>query len=231
MKDDLVKTMLIEDFTILLESASPFSFSRWNDGQWRMVLGKVDGGTGDGHKYAKVIGDDLRAVLLGRPDYMLGLQGLSIRGSLGKGVKAWLQETGLENLQWVDADVFHHASLDNTIGPLVQQLSDREVVVVGPEHMRHLSFTSHFVQIPQTGAYYERRRIIDQVAALLDEDPIVVSVSAGWTANLLISELYPRFGDKHTFIDFGSVWDPYAGVYSRGYMKKDTFEVCNLTIQ
>ena len=229
MKADLVQPMAIEAFTALLEGASPFSFSRWNDGQWRMVLGKVDGGTGDGHKYAKVIGDDLRAVLLDRPEYIIGLQGLSTRGNLGKVVKAWLQETGLENLLWVNADVFHHASRDNTIGPLVQQLVDREVVVVGPEHMKRLPFTSHFVSIPQTDAYYERHRIIDQVADLLGGDPLVVSVSAGWTANLLISELYPSFGDKHTFIDFGSVWDPYVGVYSRGYMNKGNFK-CDLMI-
>lgn len=226
--ETLVQPTSLEIFVNLLEEEKPFSFSRWNDGQWMMVLGVTEGCTGDGHKYAKEIGDDLVDVLLRRPKYMMGIQGLSLRGSLGKKVRPWIQDAGIEDLRWFDADVFHHACRDNELAPIIQLLLNRKVIVVGPGRMESLPFVSNFVPIPETDTYYEKQRIINQVADILEEpEPVVVSISAGWTANLLISELYPTFGSRHTFIDFGSVWDPYVGVYSRGYMKKGSFK-CNL---
>jgi len=220
----------LEVFVNLVAGENPFSFSRWNDGQWRMVLGVTKGQTGDGHKYAKEIGDDLVDVLLGRPEYMLGIQGLSLRGSLGEKVRPWIEDAGIEDLRWFDADVFHHACRDNKLAPMIRLLLERKVIVVGPPRMESLPFASKFVSIPKTDTYYEKQRIINQVAAMLQgSEPAVVSISAGWTANLLISELYPRFGDRHTFIDFGSVWDPYVGVYSRGYMKKGNFKLASLS--
>jgi hypothetical protein len=230
--ETLVQTTSLETFLDLIEERTPFSFSRWNDGQWNMILGKTEGSTGDGHKYSKVIGDDLRAVLLDRPKYMLGLQGLScaslrtgMADRFGKLVKNWIHDNGIENLTWFDADIFALASVENKLDPIIQALSGREVVVVGPKHMKKLPFASHFVPIPKTDTYYEKRRIIEQIEGILgDLEPSVIALSAGWTANLIIAEMHPTFGDKHTFIDFGSVWDPYVGVFSRMYMKKDSFK-------
>lgn len=230
-EEALVQPTSLDLFVNLVEEGKPFSFSRWNDGHWRQILGRTSGGTGDGHKYAKEIGDDLKDVLLGRPSHMLGIQGLSLRGDLGKRVRSWIQDARIEDLQWFDADVFHHACRDNKLATMIQLLLNRKVIVVGPPRMESLPFASNFVPIPKTDAYYEKRRIITKVADILEgTEPAVVSISAGWTANLLISELYPAFGNRHTFIDFGSVWDPYVGVLSRGYMKRDSFK-CDLVIQ
>ncbi len=220
----------LEVFVNLVAGGNPFSFSRWNDAQWRMVLGVTKGRTGDGHWYSKDSGDDLRDVLLGRPEYMLGISGLSLRGNLGNQVRPWIEDAKLEDLRWFEADVFHHACRDNILAPMIRLLSERKVIVVGPPRMESLPFADEFVSIPKTDTYYEKQRIINQVAdsILRTSEPAVVSISAGWTANLLISELYPTFGNRHTFIDFGSVWDPYVGVFSRGYMKKGNFKLTTL---
>jgi len=105
-----------------------------------MVLGVTEGRTGDGHKYAKEIGDDLVDVLLGRPEYMLGIQGLSLREPLGNKVRPWIQNAGIEDLRWFDADVFHHACRDNELAPMIQLLLNRKVIVVGPPRMESLPF-------------------------------------------------------------------------------------------
>jgi hypothetical protein len=225
--ETLVEEVSLPSFVELLAAGETFSFSRWNDAQWNMILGKEEGRTGDGHVYSKEIGDALRAVILDRPEYMVGMQGLSLRLRLGERVQEWIEETGLEDLRWCNADVFHYASMANVMCPLIEQLKKLKVVVVGPQQMKLLPFASHFVPIPPTDAYYDRRRIIDQTARILrkQKGPIVVSVSAGWTANLLISELHPVFGHKASFVDFGSVWDPYVGVHSRGYMRESDFKI------
>jgi hypothetical protein len=48
----------------------------------------------------------------------------------------------------------------------------------------------------------------------------VISFSAAMPANLMIDALARSpFGQRQILIDFGSLWDPYAGVKNRSYMK------------
>ena len=212
----------IRIFTDMLAAGTPFSFSRWNDGQWNMVLGKTEGTTGDGHAYAKVIGDHLTSILLSGPEYMMGMQNLSIKGKRGERVVSWVRKN-LPSMKWYDADAIHHASMRGELRGLIDLLDKKRVVVLGPEHMRELPFCNGFVPIPPTDAFYARDELYDELGALLDDEPTIVSMSAGWTTNVLIDQLHKVHGGVHTFIDMGSVWDPYVGVFSRGYMKGREF--------
>jgi hypothetical protein len=56
----------------------------------------------------------------------------------------------------------------------------------------------------------------------LRQAPTLVSISAGMSAELILDALYLRFGDAHSFVDFGSLWDPLVGVYSRKYMRTNS---------
>ena len=89
----------------------PFTFSRWGDGEWRAVLrqNKKGGQNCDGHKFFPKMGVDLAAVLIGRPQYMLGMQNFSMR-IYGKSIQRFLERNNLTDLRWYTADVFHHGS-------------------------------------------------------------------------------------------------------------------------
>jgi hypothetical protein len=60
-----------------------------------------------------------------------------------------------------------------------------------------------------------------QIVAVAEDqqDPLLISLSASMPAELLCDALFKRFGNKHTIIDFGSVWDPLVGRLSRSYMR------------
>lgn len=167
------------------------------------------------------MGTDLKAVLLARPTYVLGVQGLARRLWPGK-IEAWVDNAKLGKLDWIDADVFHNASRDGMLGPLVEALGKVDHVMAGPPHLARLDKflgTAAFITVPPRNSYLAWERVVKDLCASVDGMPAggVISISAGMPAKLIVHKLHARYGKRHSIIDFGSVWDPYAGVKSRRY--------------
>lgn len=224
-----VKERPLDWFVRRIVEGTPTTFSRWGDGEWHSVFGRRDGHNCDGHNYFPKMGEDLKTVLTGRPDYVLGLQGLARRLWPGK-IETWLEKSALHDLDWIDADVFHNASREGKIAPLLDALRSRPLVLVGPPHLSRLqTFLGYreFVTVPPKNSYLAWERLVNevsQVACILPRNS-VIGISAGMPGKLIADRLHRRNGKKHSIIDFGSLWDVYAGVRSRKYMHGMDVEV------
>lgn len=212
----------IEEITGLIRAGVPFAFSRWGDGEWSSVMGlNPDGANCDGHLYFAEMRDQLADVLKSRPDYTLGIQPFAVR-EFGELIDAWLAERGLGDLVWSNADVFHRAQIRDELGPLIDAMRSRTVIVVGPDHLRAFgeTFSDHrFVRVPPTTAFLELDRIVDEVLALTDRDSrALISLSLGPPAEIALDRLV-RARPSCAVIDFGSLFDPLVGVKSRFYMR------------
>lgn len=222
----MIQPTSLNVFLDKLRDGVPFTFSRWGDGEWRSVLGIGTGANCDGHRYFATMGQELGAVLERRPKYLLGMQQLALKIYGGK-ISTWLTQHKLLGLQWQDADVFHKASIHGQLDQLLTALKRRKLLLVGPAHLKKakLGHWRH-VDVPPRDAYLVRDRILKDVSALAEnETSLVISLSAGMPAELLLDALYERFGDRHTLVDFGSLWDPLSGVKSRSYMKNPKFQL------
>jgi hypothetical protein len=202
----------------MLRSGTPFSFSRFGDGEWNAILDRP-GENCDGHAFFPELGADLRQALLSPQPYVYGMQMRAIR-DMGGEIRAFLRKGGI-SMPWQDADVFHYANNDGLLFPLVKQLRSMKVVVVGPAHLRALSDAVfpyvHFVEIPVKNCYLSRSDIEKGVRAYYESSgPAVFAFSASMTTNVLIQNLFPLMGATSWLIDFGSLWDVYVGVKSRG---------------
>jgi hypothetical protein len=213
-----VARMPLSYYVSMLAAGTPFSFSRFGDGEWNAILGRP-GENCDGHAFFPELGKDLRQALVSRPAYLCGMQYRAIR-DMGTDIRAFLVKNGVI-VPWQDADVFHYANNDGTLFPLVKQLRVMKVVVVGPAHLRAMSDTvfpcDRFIDIPLKNCYLSRDDIERQVRAYYDASgPAVFAFSASMTTNILIHRLFPLMGSSSWLIDFGSLWDVYVGVKSRG---------------
>lgn len=194
--------------------SEPFAFSRWGDGEWSAVLG-IGTANCDGQAYAP-LRDDLRRVLLDRPSYLLGMQPLAM-ARFGPEIRGWLTQHDLR-MPWLNADVFHDLSKSGELPAFVEPLRHRPVILVGPKRLRALSLIPHvaFVEIPDANAYAaigDTRAHLSAIAAR-SAPGTVVALSAGMGANVLIHDFAHL---PLTWIDFGSVWEPYVGVANRRY--------------
>lgn len=214
------------DLVGMLQRGENFSLSRWGDGEWRSVLGRIHGANKDGHSYVAELGEELRKVLRQRPPYLLGLS--RWEQVFGSGVDEWLIKEGLGDLNWIDAGILHKASIKGRLAEVVNALRQRPAwVVVGPEHLAAAQDVLKFdnlIALPPD-CFSARLAIRDQLLHYAEGLPTnaVVTFSVGMTANLLIHDFFERYGNRITLIDAGSLWDPFAGVLSRTYMHAEGF--------
>lgn len=217
-----------DDLLEKLQQNDHFTMSRWGDGEWNAVLDRrTSGANVDGHSFGPEVGDELRRVLLKRPPYFLGLA--AWEGVFGSRVHDWLITMDLHDLNWVSANIWFGASVKGRLGDFISTLQARPAwLVVGPEHLagtrERLGFTEHII-VPRD-CFASRASLLQQTLEVVSRLPehSVITISAGMTANILVQGAFEQFGDRHSIIDTGSVWDPYAGVLSRSYMKEETFK-------
>ena len=209
-------------FVDRIAGGPPLTFSRWGDGEWHAVLGRTQGKNCDGHPYTADLGLALRTVLKARPAHPLGMQPLAVR-VMGLKIEAFLAANGLHDLDWVNADVFHNASRDGRLDPLVQVLRAKPLLLVGPPHLKAVEGwlgAAGRVEAPARNAFAALGRLeaksVAEAAKLPDGG--VVAVGVGMPAKVLVDTVSVAHGSRLHVVDFGSLWDPYCGVKSRKYM-------------
>jgi hypothetical protein len=211
----------------LLRRGGPFSFARFGDGEWSAILGQP-GGNCDGHEYFPEMGAKLGKAIIDHYDYFYAIQGRALK-YLGKGIRRFLTDNAVK-ITWHDSDIFHRCDNAGTLFPLVEQLRTMKTVVVGPPHLRDLNKRvfeyAHFIEVPPKNCYLDKDRIRADIAAWSKkEGPAVFCFSASMAANVIIHELFPAMGATSWLIDFGSLWDCYVGVDSRGGKSKKYWDV------
>lgn len=197
----------------MLRKREVFKFSRFGDGEWNCMFGK-NGWNCDGHTYFPELGASLRRVIQSKPTYMLGMQPLSMSYERSEQIKEFCE--GLD-VDWYNADVLHNASIDGKLQEFQDSLAGRYLVIVGPAHLTRIFDCVHIV-IPNQNCWENYEQVRQEIEFHIDGvNNAVVILCASMMSNVLIDD----FADSHhTFIDAGSVFDPYCGVKSRKYHHK-----------
>lgn len=212
------KSLPLSFFVDCLNRHRAMTIVRYGDGEFSALLGR-EGETCDGQPYTRELGMDLLRTLAQPRDYIYALGPRAAQG-LGIDVEAFMRRRGLR-IDWHDSEVFIDASTRGDLFPFVEALRTRQVMTVGPAHLRRSPAYDAvaFVETPAKDAYRARARLYTEVlreAYQVD----TICFSAGPVAKILIYDLYPHLGQTHSLIDLGSVFDWYCGVDSRGYMRR-----------
>ena len=140
----------------------------------------------------------------------------------------------MDRLDWIAPDILHKASIEGRLGPVLEALRQApRFLMIGPAHLRAAQDTLGFhdlIEVPVANAFSALAELREQAFAAADTLPAgsVISISSSMTANILVDDLYHRFGDRLILLDAGSVRDPYAGVFSRRYMRNEAFRLFTL---
>src|SRR5690242_11094716 len=105
--------MDFDKLIVKLFANEPFTFTRWGDGEWSSVLAlepdtRVNT---DGHNYFQDMGIALSEILINRPEYYLGMQRFAREERFPKQIGEFLDANKLNDLNWINADIWHHASI------------------------------------------------------------------------------------------------------------------------
>ena len=203
-----------EDILYKLENDINFHFVRYGDGEWSIILKNnvydhLLKKWGDSLKpFSKI----LRDIVESKPQYYFGIQNLAYRN--------WREEIDIltKDMNLVKADIFHSRSQKNTIKDFFNILSNKNVILIGPEYLNKISefkFIRHIVT-PEYHVWNSLDKIEKEIEEFIStqNEKIVLIYSCSIASKILID----KFSDKKiTQIDTGSLLDPYVGVNSRSY--------------
>lgn len=212
------------DILTRLRENKPFTFSRWGDGEWEAVLNLKDQNQAncDGHQYFDSMRVELQKIITKKVPYMLGMQRLAYHKMMGRKIDHFFRSHNIKphDLWWVDADVFHDASMEGRILPLFEELKKKNIILVGPAYLKEFKhFSFDFVEVPSVNAWTERDRIISDIYAIVGKKRVdAVLFCAGMTSNWLVDQLHGKF--LGFILDIGSLLDPFVGKQTRNYHKK-----------
>lgn len=207
-----------------------FSFVRYGDGEW-WALFTGDGEVSCGLQFVdrKIQTDMLQSLIAhaNRPGLIFGIQGHAVRLFENR-IEEFLHRHKLQNISWLEADVFHNASQNGLLYPLVEQLRKMKVVIAGPNFLRIIKNGAFdycaFVEVPQTDCYAHQERIKSSILGIHEKfrENVVYSFCCGPLAETLILKLHEKM-PRNFLIDFGSLWDVFCGVRSREYTKSEKY--------
>lgn len=201
----------------LLQRGIPFSYLRYNDGEWGSLLETIYMGPGY-QRFTPELAQDLQASVIEYhrdPHYYMGLTVMHhFIGPVRQWelITAWLRENNLGDLKWVDAGTFNRASECGDLWPFIRELQRSDIIIVGPDRYRPLLKLfprAAFVSIPETQCHAQLPAM--EKAILAQKLPAIILITAGPACNVLIHKLYSKIGSHSTMIDMGSLWAPYIG--------------------
>lgn len=202
-------TVTFDNMVDNLKSNKSFKFARYGDGEIYCMKGR-QGQNCDNHIYYPELGSALRQSVASEPDYMVGIQPLSI-SHLTQDVKNYFGE--FKTLY--NADVLHNASITRELPKFLHAMAGHYIILVGPPHLADFFPECVHIVTPQVNCWLQFENIRQQIEFHIDGiNNAVVLLCASMMSEVIIS----YFADyPHTFIDLGSVLDPYCGVNSRRY--------------
>jgi len=207
--------MTYDEFCEKIINQVPFAFSRWGDGEWYTV-DKRKGQNCDGNIYYPDLGDELLKIVSVKQEYYMAKQQDGPCFSLAKNF----------NQDWILGCVLHEASQRGELHKIFKVLQSVIVVYIGNSSLKALPFINKFIEIPPNNVWLNRDHVMDQIRQTFSDQHQVYCFSAGMCSNVFIHKLWLE-NPKNTYIDVGSVFDPYVGRKTRDYhhtLKLETLE-------
>ncbi len=169
---------------------------------------------------AKELGDIVKS----NPPYYMASHLLSSDADREE-VELWQKENNIEVPWCCTSGIFHSAFVEDKMQMFFDALKDREVLLIGPNNlMKCNKIDFKAITVSSVNCWedtYETLIAIDYSFEMgdIDKDTVIL-YCASMAANVWIDKIYKDYPEI-TQIDLGSALDPYCGVLSRSFHRKN----------
>lgn len=235
MKAREAKDLRLDQYIKWLKNDEYFSILKWGDSEWRAIFNSE--GYEANQARSLELQKDMRQALIESAKFKNSKSRIlfeiprHVREDNKKRIakiEKYLQQVGLTKIFWTGCNTVYSASRDGKLFPLVQELRQKTLVVIGPAFLKLLSEQTFnyadFVGVPVNNCYAEKDEILQRILQIHERlgDGIVYSFSTGPAAEVFIAKLVPKMPENF-LIDFGSLWDVFCGQRSRRYTKSSSY--------
>lgn len=219
----------------LMQEGTYFTLGKFGDGElyalfkslgWmpKQFLGNVNA---DRHQYFQTLGEAIHDTFINEKGYPK-LCGEDWYTGKGNGshtsmlFKKYVNTYNLNSIQLHNADIensFYDCAERGKLGALKEQLEKMNFVMVSEPRKRNLNIKyTDFIEIPAVDCWLKKDQIISDMLDVYEKyDDVIFGLSAGMPTLPIQDQLYPIIGRNCWMISFGSIWDPYVNIRSRGY--------------
>tara|TARA_Y100000310_G_scaffold335781_1_gene418682 strand:+ start:947 stop:1732 length:786 start_codon:yes stop_codon:yes gene_type:complete len=230
-----------------LRDEVPLAFSRWGDGEWATLTHNhtpidkddedemasklseyitdisapvdtfIDDGKAnvDGNIFYEDLGNRLKDIVSVEQDYYMGYMNTPFTTMWGEPIHDIMKNEYPQT--WVNSDILHGLSVRDGLSYMFDLFESIHVVYIGNESLKTLPFINEFIEIPYNNVWVEYENVLDKIKILIDgKQHKTFLFSAGMATNVFVDDLW-KYNKNNTYIDVGSVFDPYVGRKSRGY--------------
>jgi len=169
----------------------------------------------DGNIYYQDLGKRLKEIVSVEQDYYMGYMNTPFTTVEGVPIHDVMKKE--YHQEWVNSDILHGMSGLQGLEYIFELLEPIHVVYVGNESFRSLPFINEFIEIPYLNVWHDYENTLDRIKQTLDDTIHKTFLfSAGMATNVFIDDLW-KCNKNNTYMDVGSVFDPYVGRKTRGY--------------
>ena len=230
-----------------LRDKVPFAFSRWGDGEWVALTHnhtsidkndeakmesklfkyisdvsiKTDSFVSegkaniDGNIFYKELGNRLKDIVSVEQDYYMGYMNTPFTTMWGEPIHDVMKVEYPQ--RWVNSDILHGLSVREGLSYMFELFEYIPVVYIGNESLKSLPFINEFIKIPYNNVWSDYENILNKIKQSIDDTQHKTFLfSAGMATNVFVDDLW-KYNKNNTYMDVGSVFDPYVGRKSRGY--------------
>lgn len=202
-----------------IQNKEYFSYSRFNDGELIAAIKQTDIGKSlqtekncDNHKYFPEMGKELLESLKYGNDKNYIIQYLWgwIRNNQFNQYTEFLIQNKFITGSYQKSDFLQHMLRyePEKFKIFINEIKKYDIVFVGPSYTSEITFLGKYkhIQIPQVNCYLEKKSIINNIEKEITGNQMIL-FAASMTTNVLIMELFQKYGNDNFMIDIGSLFD------------------------
>jgi hypothetical protein len=235
MKEINFDAWLLEDYVKLMESGEHFTVSKFGDGELQCMfkslgLHEIHGQNADGHKYFNDLGLAIHNSFVNEKGYfkLCSPEWFSpSRPNTYDFLVRYFNEYEIDTEKiklHVCNDEFslYYDAMNGRLRILTDQFEKMNFVWVSNIKKKQLNIRYvDFIEVPEKNSWLEKDNIIEQMINVSEKyQDVIFGVSMGLPSLAIQDEVYGFIKNKSTMFNVGSIFDPYVGVFSRGYHRK-----------
>lgn len=210
---DIKHKTIYPDIIDWVKNGQHFSFSRFNDGEWGLILKKEPHYSTIERKWGYSFSGWSKVLreLVEKPlEYFVG-----VNPNIARDWGDDIERVSNRNINMVNSEVIHSLTIGKFRG-FLNLLKTKTTLLVGPDYLGDLTFHTSHIITPEKSVWNYTDKLKSKIKKFLSEhDNVIIIYCAAMATNILIDDLYDEFGLTITQIDMGSSLDPFAGVVSR----------------